>query len=225
MSLLDPRAVRDWCRKTFLNKDDVLRTKETVEANAEEGKTVDALVVKEVFISVSDGKKLIASAITDKGVQTDAGTTFEEMAGNISRISGGGTSGDIESPVLFRVNYDFYVPPYGALQLSNYFPLPNAKKAVLKTLSMRANKSSTSASNKTFFLRIMGKNSAGSEGLIKDYSVLANSTSNASAAANDVELDLSGYAELTRVFFYASSSTANSYYYRFIVNAEFELYP
>ena len=48
--------------------------------------------LNEVFQSVSNGKSLIASAITDKGVSTDAAATFDTMAGNISKIesSGGG---------------------------------------------------------------------------------------------------------------------------------------
>lgn len=43
----------------------------------------------EVFQSVSNGKSLIASAITDKGIVTISDATFEEMALNISRIPRG----------------------------------------------------------------------------------------------------------------------------------------
>ena len=43
--------------------------------------------VNECFQSVSDGKALVASAITDKGVLTDATATFAEMASNIEQIS------------------------------------------------------------------------------------------------------------------------------------------
>lgn len=39
------------------------------------------------FQSVSDGKALVASAITDKGVQTASDATFQTMAGNIDKIS------------------------------------------------------------------------------------------------------------------------------------------
>lgn len=53
----------------------------------------------ECFQSVSDGKALVASAITDKKVPTDATATFEEMANNISSIVlGSGTA--IASDVL-----------------------------------------------------------------------------------------------------------------------------
>lgn len=45
--------------------------------------------VEECFQSVSNGKSLIASAITDKGVQTLATDTFQTMADNIGQIQGG----------------------------------------------------------------------------------------------------------------------------------------
>lgn len=71
---------------------DILPTVEAVETNTEPGKLVDALAIKEVFQSVSDGKEKIASAITDKGVETDATATFEILAENIKRIPIGGSA-------------------------------------------------------------------------------------------------------------------------------------
>lgn len=50
--------------------------------------------IQEVFTSVSSGKKLIASAITDKGVATENDATFSTMAENISKISSGGSGID-----------------------------------------------------------------------------------------------------------------------------------
>ncbi len=44
--------------------------------------------------SVSDGKSLIASAITDKGVDTAQDATFRQMADNIGQISGGSDTSD-----------------------------------------------------------------------------------------------------------------------------------
>ena len=41
------------------------------------------------FQSVSDGKALVASAITDKGVQTASDATFQTMAKNIAEIANG----------------------------------------------------------------------------------------------------------------------------------------
>jgi hypothetical protein len=43
--------------------------------------------IDDIKKSVSDGKSLVASAITDKGVKTAADATFENMADNISRIA------------------------------------------------------------------------------------------------------------------------------------------
>lgn len=68
---------------------DILGSSDAVRENTESGKIVDALVVKEVFQSVSDGKAMLASAITGKGVQTDASETFEGMAENIKAITSG----------------------------------------------------------------------------------------------------------------------------------------
>lgn len=45
--------------------------------------------VTELFTSVSDGKKAISAAITDKGVTTAADATFQTMAENISKIKAG----------------------------------------------------------------------------------------------------------------------------------------
>ncbi len=44
--------------------------------------------------SVSNGKSLIASAITDKGVDTAQDATFQQMAENIGQISGGSDTSD-----------------------------------------------------------------------------------------------------------------------------------
>ncbi|WP_372632396.1 hypothetical protein [Cohnella sp.] len=61
--------------------------------------------ITELFTNVSDGKALIASAITDKGVQTDANDSFAEMADNIEAIQTGtdmsdatATAADILAP-------------------------------------------------------------------------------------------------------------------------------
>lgn len=50
---------------------------------------------KKLFQSVSDGKKKIAGAITDKGVTTSANDTFDTMATNIRNIPNNGSGGNI----------------------------------------------------------------------------------------------------------------------------------
>lgn len=51
-------------------------------------------VVEELKKSVSDGKTLVANAITDKGVSTSKDATFQTMATNISKITTGVDTSD-----------------------------------------------------------------------------------------------------------------------------------
>ena len=60
--------------------------------------------LNEVFQSVSNGKSLIASAITDKGVSTDAAATFGTMAGNISKIESSGGGGVTSTVSINKAN-------------------------------------------------------------------------------------------------------------------------
>ena len=61
---------------------------------------------QEVFQSVDNGKSLIASAITDKGIDTSNDDTFETMANNINSIN---ISGDIDSihTAMVDLGYSF----------------------------------------------------------------------------------------------------------------------
>lgn len=52
--------------------------------------------VAEVKKSVSDGKSKVASAITEKGVSTEATDTFDVMAGNVEKIQ----TGTSNTPIL-----------------------------------------------------------------------------------------------------------------------------
>lgn len=63
----------------------------------------------ELFQSVSNGKTLVASAITDKGITTDATATFSTMANNIQLIETGTDTSDataLSTDVL--INKTFY---------------------------------------------------------------------------------------------------------------------
>ena len=65
--------------------------------------------LNEVFQSGSDGKKLIASAITDKGIDTNKDATFAEMAASILSIDTGRKSVDfhvVSSRVLADIQND-----------------------------------------------------------------------------------------------------------------------
>ena len=71
----------------------------------ENGETIEAKL-NEVFQSVSNGKSLIASAITDKGQPTAADATFQAMADNIGKISVSG-SAEVSNPISMIGNYNF----------------------------------------------------------------------------------------------------------------------
>lgn len=67
--------------------------------------------INELFQSVSNGKTLVASAITDKGVNTSSNDSFSTMATNISNISSSGGGSTIinmsDKTVHFSID-DFY---------------------------------------------------------------------------------------------------------------------
>ena len=61
--------------------------------------------INETFTNVSNGKSLIAAAITDKGVATAASDSFATMASNIALIpSGGGSSYTKIASVDYTIN-------------------------------------------------------------------------------------------------------------------------
>lgn len=186
---------------------EILPTVESVESNTESGKLVDALAIKEVFTSVSSGKSLIASAITDKGVQTDATATFAEMADNIGNIQGGGSGGNcpISSPYLFEL--DSKIPLCNAGTGTIIFPLPitNLKRFVVKRLYLKGAKTNTSNSSGNIGFYVSGrKTGSTSSSDVKNLGSGYLSTSQTSyVIANiteDTEVDLTGFEEITSVY-------------------------
>ena len=63
--------------------------------------------INEVFQDVDNGKTLIASAITDKGVATSNNDTFQVMADNISKINSVITDVNINSYNILKNNWKF----------------------------------------------------------------------------------------------------------------------
>ena len=63
--------------------------------------------IAETFQSVSNGKTLIASAITDKGITTSNNDTFQVMADNISKINSVITDVNINSYNILKDNWKF----------------------------------------------------------------------------------------------------------------------
>ena len=77
-----------------------------IEATYTKLETTDKTVlgaINEVFTSASNGKKLIAQAITGKGVETSESDTFSTMAQNINNIPSG-SGGDITQNELEFLN-------------------------------------------------------------------------------------------------------------------------
>lgn len=121
MGVPNLRAIRDWCKESFLSKQEILDSKDSIESNNDPGKLADALVIKEVFQSVSNGKELIASAITGKGIRADAGDTFAEMADKITRIESSGESGGGDEVSFGSVSFDITAADTNkTINLSNY---------------------------------------------------------------------------------------------------------
>ncbi len=55
----------------------------------------------QLYVDVAAGKALVASAITDKKVPTEADATFQKMASNILAIPNGGIS---YTPIQININ-------------------------------------------------------------------------------------------------------------------------
>lgn len=81
--------------------------------------------IEEVFQSVSNGKELLADAITDKGVETSATDTFETMADNIEQISGGGVPEILDSVSVMNTstnnNRTYNINRDGYINICGYF--------------------------------------------------------------------------------------------------------
>lgn len=97
--------------------DNIIDTLNGIKTNTELNKIAGALAVKEFFESinidianikksVSDGKVLVADAITAKGVETATDATFETMANNINLIS------SLKLTGFTNVNWGASSPPY-----------------------------------------------------------------------------------------------------------------
>ena len=71
-------------------------TADDIEITPPKGMTASTVqeAVDQLFISVSNGKKKVASAITDKGVETAQDAAFQTMADNIAKIQTGASTGD-----------------------------------------------------------------------------------------------------------------------------------
>lgn len=117
------------------NVDDQLSTTST---NPVQNKVITAKL-NEVFQSVSNGKGLIASAITDMGVDTDAEATFEVMAENIKAIeSGGGAT--LNDVLILKLWSDYKLTLVSKIELSVDIDLTKINSSVPCTSISYTNK-------------------------------------------------------------------------------------
>ena len=123
---------------TFDGNYDSLNNKPTIPTEASGVSIVDTAgnftatnvegALAELFQFVSNGKTLIASAITDMGIATSNTDSFETMANNIRQISSGGTSGGTEERLLYKFGLlsDVHVDGDGSDEAYSISDLNNA---------------------------------------------------------------------------------------------------
>lgn len=231
MGVPNLRAIRDWCKESFLSKQQILDSKDSIESNNAPGKLADALVIKEVFQSVSNGKELIASAITDKGIEADAGDTFAQMADKITQIESSGesggsdTGGGLTSPLTLKVTHSGGGATTELINILTYFPIKKVKKLVIKSLKIGAKKGVAAASSVTINFDIYGKKSAssGTTMITREYA-WATSTNMTSTTVSEKEIDLAEYDSIEYFNIFKSAGSGTTYPFTYSVDAELELY-
>lgn len=205
----------------------ILTSSSEVQENVEAGKLVDALVMKEVFQSVSEGKAAIASAITDKGVQTGAEDSFAVMAQNIGNIQtgsdGGGSSN--ASPRTYTLSYDGAFLHTSNFKLQFYFVENGIKKIIIKKLRISGKKGLNNAPNTSLYYRVFAKKDNVSTQV---YYFSANSfssyTSYTTTTQENIEIDLSEYDTADYIIFSTGRGSGTVYYYPTTISAEIEVY-
>lgn len=102
--------------------------------------------IDQLFTSVSNGKSLIAEAITDKGVSTASNATFQTMANNINNIPIGlnFTSQNLQNPtaisseIILGTQYNFLM--HSTLKNNKiYYNIMNIEQKYTLNLSMEGN--------------------------------------------------------------------------------------
>ena len=136
--------------------------------------------MNELFISVSNGKAIVAAAITGKGVQTASDASFKTMADNINAIltftegTSGGTATEND------IFYGKTAYARGSLIVGNYIPLDTSDATAT---------SGTIAEGYTAYAR--GQKITGT---MRAYPVFGTDTSDATATESDIAYGKTAYA-------------------------------
>ena len=204
-----------------VSQTDILKSIESVNENTIEGKVADALVIKQVFQSVSNGKQLVASTITDKGIKTEATDTFATMAENIKSIPSNGT-GEIESPLICRFYYNMSID-LNSTQFRFYFPIKKVKKLIIKNLYFTVSKQ-REANNRNFYFQLYGKKGSRMY-KIKEFVGIADFIGIKTIInLEDTEIDINDFDSVEYFDIYSPSVTLNYLYGLNLDDCIFELY-
>lgn len=105
--------------------------------------------IDQLFTSVSNGKSLVAGAITDKGISTSENATFQQMATNI---------GQIETDINFNIeSFSYRASSMGVTYYTNSIYNLNASlnsEGILTLSSSGGNSTSQGSVNTNFSIEI-----------------------------------------------------------------------
>lgn len=136
--------------------------------------------MNELFISVSNGKSIVAAAITGKGVETASDASFKTMADNINAILTftEGTSGGTATAADIMYGKTAYAR--GSLIVGSYIPLDTSDATASP---------GTIAAGYTAYV-----NGQKITGIMQPYPTVGTDTSNATATAADIAVGKTAYA-------------------------------
>ena len=139
--------------------------------------------MNELFISVSNGKKTVADAITGKGVATSGDASFKQMADNINAILtfNEGTAGGTATAADIMQGKTAYAR--GSLIVGTYVPIDLSDATATSDKILEG-----------YTAYVYGGKIIGTYIPPRDYPVYGTDTSNATATADDIKYGKTAYA-------------------------------
>ena len=206
----------------FVTNNVFAKTVSEINENIEDLENGLSISGERIYLDYQDGKY---GFNTDPNRGADTFTPFKS--------SSGGSAG-IQSPLVIPINFVgvgyFYTNSYN-LDVRNYLPeqiQKMVKKIEIKDLTVMRNNQISGRSGRTFIFRIYGtKNGeiAESYAYSRDFSTTTNSTMTFTDKINDLEIDATGYEEITSFGVYSSqvlysAGSQNAVNYSFIGTME-----